>query len=398
MVPLGEYAHIKGRIGWRGLKSSEYTDTGPYLIAGNHLKGMCIDWTDCDHLSQERYNESSEIQLTKNDIIISKDGTIGRLGFIDWLPGPATINSTMMLIRPNTEFFFSKFIYFYLQGNEFQNLVKEKISGSSVPHIFQRDMVTLQVPLINVHEQKKIAEILTSIDRVIELTEKEIAKLKDLRFAFAENELNPRKWGTIQLFTILSDVQNSMRGGPFGSKFRKVEWAKRGTPYLGIDNIHKEYFKKDFKRFVSSKKLPELELYTTFPFDVVVTIMGTIGRCCIIPDDGNSYISSKHLRTMTIDRNKYNVNLLCFQLNYSSWVWKQYADGSQGGTMDAINNDVLKKLALPDIPFNEQERIVKVLSSIKENIDRKNCKLIRIKNLKKSLMQDLLTGKVRVKV
>ena len=57
-VRLGDHAYIKARIGWRGLSSSEYTDSGPYLVAGNHIKGSRIHWDMCDHLSMERYEES----------------------------------------------------------------------------------------------------------------------------------------------------------------------------------------------------------------------------------------------------------------------------------------------------------------------------------------------------
>ncbi len=80
------------------LKAEEYIEDGPYLIAGNHIIGGKVDWDRCQHISQFRYQELPEIALNPGDVIISKDGTIGRLAFIDNLPGEATINSTMMLI------------------------------------------------------------------------------------------------------------------------------------------------------------------------------------------------------------------------------------------------------------------------------------------------------------
>ena len=102
---LGDYAYIKARIGWRGLSASEYTEEGPLFISGNHISGTKILWDKCDHLSKFRYDESPEIKLKNGDVIISKDGTIGRLGYIDHLPQEATIGGTMMLIRPQERFF-----------------------------------------------------------------------------------------------------------------------------------------------------------------------------------------------------------------------------------------------------------------------------------------------------
>ena len=177
---LGDNAYIKARIGWRGLKSDEYTEEGPLLIAGKHIKGSKILWDECDHISNERYEESSEIKLIEKDIIMSKDGTIGRVGFIDKLTERATINGTMMLIRPNNEFY-SKYLYFYFQGDKFQSLIKEKVSGSSVPHIFQRDLINLKVVMPTLYEQEKIASILSKVDEKIEEYENKKEKLEELK-------------------------------------------------------------------------------------------------------------------------------------------------------------------------------------------------------------------------
>ena len=159
MKPLGEVAIIKARIGWRGLKSTEYTQEGPYLIAAKHIINDQIDWDNTDHLSDYRYEESPEIQLNSGDTILSKDGTIGRVAFIDKLLGKTTINGTMMLIRADEELFIPKFVYYYLQSDLFQNLVREKIAGSTIAHIFQRDMKNLFIPIIPFNEQQKIINI-----------------------------------------------------------------------------------------------------------------------------------------------------------------------------------------------------------------------------------------------
>jgi len=164
LKPLGEVAKIKARIGWRGLKSTEYTQEGPYLIAAKHIINDQIDWENADHLSDYRYEESPEIQLNLGDTILSKDGTIGRVAFIDKLPGKTTINGTMMLIRADDKLFIPKFVYYYLQSDLFQNLVKEKIAGSTIAHIFQRDMKNLFIPVISFNEQQKIINILNYLN------------------------------------------------------------------------------------------------------------------------------------------------------------------------------------------------------------------------------------------
>ena len=164
---LGSEAYIKERIGWKGLSSKEYTDEGAYLIAGKHILRTNILWEKCDHISMERYKESPDIMLRNDDVIMTKDGTIGRVAHIENLNNKATINGTMMLIRPleNLE---GKFIYYYFQSTRFQRFIKEKVSGSSIPHIFQRDLVEFKIPVPPLNEQRKIVDILSNIDKKIE--------------------------------------------------------------------------------------------------------------------------------------------------------------------------------------------------------------------------------------
>ena len=173
---LGDHAQISARIGWRGLSADEYVDSGPFLIAGKHIVSGSVNWAGCDHLTENRYRESPEIALQIGDVIISKDGTIGRVARIDSLPGPATLNGTMMLVRP-TRSLDHRYLSQLLNGSAFKKLVEERISGSSVPHLFQRDLITLPVSLPPLEEQCRIGEILDTIDQTIQATERVVAKL-----------------------------------------------------------------------------------------------------------------------------------------------------------------------------------------------------------------------------
>ena len=192
---LGDHAQIGARIGWRGLSADEYVDSGPFLIAGKHIVSGSVDWAGCDHLTEDRYRESPEIALQIGDVIISKDGTIGRVARIDSLPGPATLNGTMMLVRP-TGSLDHRYLSHLLNGSAFKKLVEERISGSSVPHLFQRDLTTLPVSLPPLEEQRQIAEILDTIDETIRATERIIAKLIDVEQGFRRDLLDRRFEGS----------------------------------------------------------------------------------------------------------------------------------------------------------------------------------------------------------
>lgn len=189
-----------------------------------------------------------------------------------------------------------------------------------------------------------------------------------------------------------------MRSGPFGSALLKHELVPNGHPYLGIDNVHIERFENKFKRYVSDEKFEQLKKYAVKENDVMITIMGTVGRSCVVPKGVGKALSSKHVWTMTFDQTKYISTLICWQLNYSDWVKLQFKNESQGGVMESISSRTLKELWLPRPPIQEQKKINEAHSSLSGAIRIKEALLNKHQLLKKALMQDLLTGKVRVKV
>ncbi|KZY38783.1 hypothetical protein A3730_09910, partial [Alcanivorax sp. HI0044] len=272
----------------------------------------------------------------------------------------------------------------------------------------------LQVPVPPLPEQQKIAAILSSVDDVIEKTRAQIDKLKDLKTGMMQELLTkgightafkdspvgriPEGWEVVGLESLLAKVDYPMRSGPFGSSLLKSELVQKGIPYLGIDNVHVERFENKFRRFVSEEKFEELKRYAVREKDVMVTIMGTVGRCCVVPDGVGRALSSKHVWTMTFDQELCIPELICWQINYANWVHEQFKNESQGGVMDSISSKTLKGLLLPLPPICEQQKIAEAHARISRVILGKAEKLSATTNLKKSLMQDLLTGKLRVNV
>jgi len=286
--------------------------------------------------------------------------------------------------------------------------------GSTFEAVNGSDLKEFRILTPPLPEQKKIAAILTSVDEVIEKTEAQINKLQDLKKAMMQTLLTegightefkdspvgriPKEWKVSRLEALLVNVDSPMRSGPFGSALLKKELVSQGNPLLGIDNVHIEKFVKNYKRFVTDDKFEELKRYAVREDDVMITIMGTVGRSCVVPKNVGKALSSKHVWTMTFDKDKYEPELICWQLNYATWVLSQFKNESQGGVMDSINSKTLKNLLLPNPPLEEQAVIATNHKSISHVIEEKQTTLVSLISLKKSLMQDILTGKVRVKV
>jgi type I restriction enzyme S subunit len=206
----------------------------------------------------------------------------------------------------------------------------------------------------------------------------------------------PKEWDVIELENLLDDVATPMRSGPFGSALLKEELVSEGIPLLGIDNIFVERFKASYKRFVTERKFRELSRYAVRERDVVITIMGTVGRACVIPESIGLALSSKHLWTMTFDKEQILPELVCWQLNHSPWAENWFRRESQGGVMDAIQSQTLKKLKLVVPTPAEQNAIYERYEKLNNHIEVNQTSLDKLKLQKAGLMQDLLTGKVPV--
>ena len=179
-IRLGDCAIIKGRLGWKSLKKEEYTEVGPSMIAGKHIKNGVIDWGEVDHIPQWRYDESPDIMLEEGDIIFSKDGSLGNPALVSNLKGEATINSTMMLVRLDKEVS-SQFFYHILTSSVFQKLIYLKVSGSSIPHLFQADMQDFNFYAPSIEEQQAIGAYFSNLDNLISSHQEKISQLETLK-------------------------------------------------------------------------------------------------------------------------------------------------------------------------------------------------------------------------
>jgi len=165
---LGNHTIIKGRIGWKGLQVSEYTAEGPFIVGGLQIKDNRIMWEECSHITETRYEESPEIMLQESDILMTKDGTIGKLAYVTSLPGKATVAAHIHVIRKKTERVSQLFLYYFFKTKGFQNFVESRISGSVVPALTQKNINGIPVVLPN-------SQILSQFDWVANYLQHKIA-------------------------------------------------------------------------------------------------------------------------------------------------------------------------------------------------------------------------------
>ncbi|MGB4674078.1 MAG: restriction endonuclease subunit S [Azovibrio sp.] len=306
-----------------------------------------------------------------------------------------------------------------------QSLALRRVAqGTTFEAINKNELLSLILNLPPRTDWPKIAEILDTLDTAIHETEAIIAKLKAVKQGLLHDLLTrgidangqlrppqaeaphlykpsplgwiPKEWDVKQFADLLADVDPAMRSGPFGSALLKQELVETGVPLLGIDNVRTERFVADYTRFVTPRKFAQLARYAVSPNDLMITIMGTVGRCCLVPDDVGQALSSKHTWTISLDQDAYSPYLAMLQVNYSPWVVGHFAKDQQGGTMAAIRSETLRSVRLPAPPREEQRLMEERLHELSKRIDLEVDSLAKQLAEKAGLMDDLLTGRVRV--
>jgi type I restriction enzyme S subunit len=327
------------------------------------------------------------------------------------------LSSTMVELQPDDSF---EADYFYYAMKGWEGYLKGQTSGSGIPHVDKEVIGKLDLLAFSKHEQTKIAEVLATVDQAIEQTEVLIAKQQRIKtglmqdlltrgidehgqlrsehtHAFKDSPLgrSPSEWETDRIEYLLANVDPAMRSGPFGSALLKEELTDTGVPLLGIDNGHVERFVDRFIRFVDPEKAQALKRYLVRPGDIMITIMGTVGRCCVVPSDIGLALSSKHTWTISLDPERYRPYLACIQINHAPWVLSHFAKDEQGGIMSSIKSDTLRSTVLPVPPLDEALKIESRLLALDAELEVKKGLLNKLRHQKIALMQDLLTGRKR---
>lgn len=191
MSRLKFFTYMKGRIGWQGLGSDDFISEGPYCITSTDFENDKVNWEKCYHVSEERYEMDPKIQVKIGDILISKDGTIGKLARISELPGKACLNSHLLILRSNPEILNSDYLYYLLKSQLFVNYYKFSSNGSIMQSLSQKNMAQFSVPLLPVEIQKQIALYLDTeilkIDKAIEQKNAIIEKLEEYKKSIIYN-------------------------------------------------------------------------------------------------------------------------------------------------------------------------------------------------------------------
>ena len=204
----------------------------------------------------------------------------------------------------------------------------------------------------------------------------------------------PEDWNCAQLPVMMSQTSNSIKIGPFGSALKKEFLTKEGYKVYGQENVYERNMITG-DRFVSAEHFRKLRSCEVQPGDFLISMMGTVGKCLVVPMNVEAGIMDGHLLRLRLDPYKLSAEFLS-QLFQTRIVSNQVKQMSVGGIMEGLSSKIIKLLQLPVPNIEEQTAIATILTDMDAEIAALEAKLAKARQLKQGMMQELLTGRIRL--
>ena len=381
---LGNQMYIKSRIGWQALTRDEYLETGDYyLITGTDIdeSSHTVDLKHSYYVSKERYEMDNKIQVKEGDIIVTKDGTIGKVAMVTGLDKPATLNSHLFVLRDLSGNLDNRYLLQILNSHIFDAFVNSTKTGSTLTGLPQKTFVEFRFPVPCFEEQKKISSFLDNLDNLITLHQRKLVKLNsvkksmmgkmfpkngkrvpEIRFAGFTDDWEQRKLGEV--------AQITMGQSPDGSTYSDTP-----SDYILVQG------NADLKDgWVSPRIWTTQETKTAATGDLIMSVRapaGAMGKTAydvvlgrgVAGIKGNEFI---YQTLVKMDSNGY---------------WKRLAAGS---TFESVNSDAVNnaEIMIPQ-DMAEQDRIGDYFKQLDSLITLHQSKLTKLMKIKQSMLESM---------
>lgn len=183
---LSEIATMHARIGWQNLRTSEFLDSGEYmLITGTDFEDGDINYSTCHYVEKERYDQDKHIQITNGSILITKDGTLGKVAYVQGLTMPATLNAGVFNVKIKDENDVDgKYLFQYLRAPFLMDYVTKHATGGTIKHLNQNILADFPIVLPSKKEQAEIGKYFSNLDNLIILHQRKLEKLQNIKKAY----------------------------------------------------------------------------------------------------------------------------------------------------------------------------------------------------------------------
>ena len=393
---LSEIATMHARIGWQNLRTSEFLDSGDYmLITGTDFIDGAVNFDTCHYVERERYEQDKHIQIRNGSILITKDGTLGKVAYIQGLTMPATLNAGVFNVEIKDENEVdNRYLFQYLKAPFLMDYVDKKATGGTIKHLNQNILVDFPVVLPHKAEQEKIGEYFLAIDHLITLHQRKYDKLTNVKKSMLE-KMFPQNGSNVPEIRFkgfteaweqrkFSDLVQIERGGsprPIDDFITDspdgLNWVKIGdAPAQG------NYITKTAEKIKPEGLSKTREVH---PGDLILSNSMSFGKPYIMGIDGCIHDG------WLLIRNTYKVfdlTFLCHLLGTPQMII-QYKSLAAGSTVNNLNKELVGNTVVTIPTIKEQRVLGQYLETLDNLITLHQRELEKLKNLKKACLEKM---------
>lgn len=402
VVPLKYYLSLKGRIGWNGLKSEEFQEKSyAYLVTGQDFNSDVVNWEKCYQISKERYDEDPFIQLENGDLLVTKDGTIGKVAKVANLDKPACLNSGIFVVKQTKGVFEQNYLYWFFVSNQLKEFVGFNSTGSTIAHLYQNVFENMPLAVPSLTEQKAIASYLDykvgQIDASISAINTQIDDLKSYRQS------------------IISEAVTKGLNPDMPMKDSGIEWIGRVPEEWEIlkekyifENL--DYLRKPISSESRERNNPIYDYYGASGVIDKIDHYNVEGKVLLIGEDGaNLVMRNLPLVYKAVGRFWVNNHAhilkpkagVDYDYMYYTMEAADYMPFITGAAQPKLSQENLNRVSYPVPTFYEQKSIASFLDVKTSKIDTAITSLEQqrddLDSLKQSIISEAVTGKIDVR-
>ena len=331
----------------------------------------------------EEYKD--EFLVHESDLLVGMDG---EFNIAKWGKTPALLNQRVCRLAPNDSI--DKDYLFYFMPVALKR-IEEKTPFVTVKHLSAKELNKIEIPVLSLEEQRKIAETLSKVDELIAFREQQLAKLDELvkaRFVemFGDPINNPMKWIVSKIEDIAAQEKNALKAGPFGSALKKEFYVRSGYKIYGQEQvICGDASFGDY--YIDEEKYKELKNCAVQAGDILISLVGTYGKALIMPDNYEAGIINPRLMKITLNKNK--VTPIYFKYYFESNALKASMDANtHGGTMGILNLGIIRQMKIQVPPLSLQNQFAAFVERVDQQKQTVQQSLDKLELMKKALMQE----------
>ena len=335
-------------------------------ITGADISGPRAD-SARSFITEEAIRKSATNRVPAGTVLLVTRTSVGKVAVAAM---ELCFSQDITAIIPDSHCLDTSYLVHFLRTK--QPHLERQARGATIKGVTREVVANLPIPLPPLREQQRLADILDRADALRAKRRATLAQLDTLTqsiFLDMFGDAAASGWHMTNIDGVAAETDGAIRTGPFGSQLLHSEFTEEGIAVLGIDNAVENEFRWGQRRFISEDKYRQLSTrYTVNVGDVLITIMGTCGRCAIVPDDIPRAVNTKHLCCITLDRTKcLPVFLHAYFLQHP--IARRYlARKAKGAIMRGLNMGIIRDMPIPQAPIDLQEEyaeIVKAVGSVK---------------------------------